>query len=57
MSVEGKELIDRARTLSLPAEWIVCAAQGRGMPRGIFADGKIDWQLIPSGHWLPQENP
>ena len=56
MSVQGQELIDRARTLSLPAEWMACAAQNRGMPRGIFADRKIDWQLIPSGHFLPQEN-
>jgi len=57
MSIEGRELIDRARTLSLPVEWIACAAEKRGMSRFIFADAKIDKQLILSGHLLPPESP
>jgi len=57
MSIEGRELIDRARTLSLPVEWVACAAEKRGMSRFIFADARIDKQLIPSGHLLPPESP
>ena len=57
MAVEDRALIDRARTLSLPVEWIVCAAEKRGMSRFVFPDAKIDKQLIPSGHLLPPESP
>ena len=57
MSFEFKDLIDRARTLSLPVELVSGASENRGMSRFIFPDGKIDRQLTPSGHLLLQETP
>lgn len=57
MAVERNELIDRARTLSLPVELVACAAENRGMIRFIFPDGKVEKRLTPSGHFLLQENP
>jgi len=57
MSVEHHELIDRARSLSLPVELVACAAENRGMIRFFFPDGKIDRRLAPSGHFSPQEIP